>query len=185
MATGMKIYTKTGDEGETGLFAGPRVPKCHPRIAAYGEVDELNTVIGVARAEGPPAEIDELLGRIQNELFSVGAELATPDPAKHGTNLIGEPQVLALEQAIDRFEAGLAPLKQFILPGGSRAAAALHLARAVCRRAERKVVALAQSGTAVSPALIRYLNRLSDLLFVLARGANSAAGLADVPWEKP
>lgn len=182
----MKIYTKTGDGGETGLFAGPRVPKDHPRIAAYGEVDELNTVLGLVRAESPPAEIDELLGRIQNELFSVGAELATPNPAAHGTNLIGDSQIEALEQAIDRFEERLEPLRQFILPGGTKTAAALHLARAVCRRAERHVVALAREPqTPVSLTVLRYLNRLSDFLFVIARAANSASGRPDVPWKKP
>ena len=182
----MKIYTKTGDEGETGLFAGPRVPKDHPRIEAYGDVDELNSVLGVVRAAGPPAELDELLARIQNELFSVGAELATPDPVKQGTNLIAEAHVVALEQAIDRFEARLTPLKQFVLPGGTQPAALLHLARTVCRRAERRVMALVHaSNEPISQIIIRYLNRLSDLLFVLARGANSAAGWADVPWNKP
>jgi cob(I)alamin adenosyltransferase len=179
----MKIYTKTGDAGETGLFAGPRVSKDHPRIDAYGEVDELNTVLGIVRASAPPDEMDELLGRIQSELFSVGAELATPDPAAHGTDLIGPPQVEALERSIDWFEAQLTPLSQFILPGGTAAAATLHLARAVCRRAERKVVALTHAAP-ISPDVLRYLNRLSDLLFVLARFANAAAGRPDVPWQK-
>lgn len=182
----MKIYTKTGDTGETGLFAGPRVPKDDLRITAYGEVDELNTVLGLVRAESPPTEIDQLLARIQNELFCVGAELATPDPAAHGTQIIGEMHIAALEQAIDRYEATLEPLKQFILPGGTKAASALHLSRSVCRRAERHVVTLSRVSTVpISAALIRYLNRLSDLLFVLARAANAIAGVQDVPWEKP
>lgn len=181
----MKIYTKTGDNGETGLFAGPRVPKDDLRITAYGEVDELNTVLGVVRAELPPAEIDKLLAKLQNELFCVGAELATPDPRKHGTQIIGEAHVAALEQAIDKYEATLDPLKQFILPGGTKAAAALHLSRSVCRRAERHVVTLSrESQRPISPALIQYVNRLSDLLFVLARAANASAGVPDVPWEK-
>ena len=182
----MKIYTKTGDNGETGLFGGPRVPKDAPRIAAYGEVDELNTVLGLVRSEQPPAEIDRLLANIQNELFSVGAELATPDPAALGTRLIGPSHVAALEHAIDRFEAGLSPLRQFILPGGNKAAAGLHLARAVCRRAERLIVTLARDPAAgIAPEIIHYINRLSDLLFVLARAANHAAGIPDVPWQKP
>jgi cob(I)alamin adenosyltransferase len=182
----MKIYTKTGDTGETGLFAGPRVPKDDLRIAAYGEVDELNTFLGLVRAESPPAEIDQLLARIQNELFCVGAELATPDPAAHGTQIIGEAHIAALEKAIDRYEATLEPLKQFILPGGTKVAAALHLSRSVCRRAERHVVTLSRvTQSPISPNLIRFVNRLSDLLFVLARAANAAAGVQDVPWEKP
>src|SRR5687768_6714723 len=118
----MKIYTRTGDAGETGLFGGPRVAKDDPRIAAYGDIDELNAVLGVARAEPLGAEIDTVLGTIQNHLFDVGAELATPDPAKHGTAIIGPPQVLWQEQTIDHFESQLAPLRHFILPGGTRGA---------------------------------------------------------------
>src|SRR5690242_1194331 len=136
----MKIYTKTGDDGETGLFGGPRVRKNCPRIEAYGTVDELNAVVGLVRTEGPPADIDELLARIQNELFDLGAQLATPEPAKFGIAGATEAHVAALEGAIDRYEAELEPLRQFILPGGTAAAAALHLARTVCRRAERLVV---------------------------------------------
>jgi cob(I)alamin adenosyltransferase len=181
----MKIYTKTGDSGETGLFGGPRVPKDSPRIEAFGAVDELNALVGLARAESLPPEIDELLARIQSELFDLGAQLSTPDPAAHGTALIGAGQIAALETAIDRFEATLTPLKQFILPGGTRGAAALHVARTVCRRAERRVVALSHTtDSIVSADLIIYLNRLSDLLFVLARAANAAAGHGDVPWKK-
>ncbi|HEV2972314.1 MAG TPA: cob(I)yrinic acid a,c-diamide adenosyltransferase [Pirellulales bacterium] len=181
----MKIYTKTGDNGETGLFGGPRVRKDSPRIEAYGTVDELNALIGLARSESLPGKIDELLARIQSELFDVGAELATPDPKRHGTSLVGPAHVAALESAIDRIEALLKPLKQFILPGGTRAAAALHVARTVCRRAERGVVTLSRApDETISPDLIVYLNRLSDLLFVLARAANAAAGQVDVPWEK-
>lgn len=182
----MKIYTKTGDDGETGLFGGPRVAKDAPRIEAYGTVDELNSVLGLARTERLPSEIDALLGAIQNELFALGAELATPNPAAHGTSLIGPPQIAALEAAIDLFEADLAPLVQFVLPGGCRAAAVLHLARTVCRRAERRLVGFVRVSTEpVSGHLIVYLNRLSDLLFVLARAANHSAGIADVPWQKP
>ncbi len=182
----MKIYTKTGDAGQTGLFAGPRVWKDDPRIEAYGAVDELNSVLGLVRAEQPPAGIDELLVAIQNDLFCVGAELATPDPAASGVAFAADPRITALEQAIDSFESRLEPLKQFILPGGTKAAAALHLARTVARRAERRVLTLARgSEEPISPLLVIYLNRLSDLLFVLARGANAAAGVGDQPWAKP
>jgi cob(I)alamin adenosyltransferase len=182
----MKIYTKTGDEGLTGLFGGPRVRKDDVRIEAYGTVDELNAAIGLARCQPLPPAIDECLLRVQSELFSVGAELATPDPARHGTALVAEPHVAALERAIDALEATLPPLAKFILPGGSPTAAALHLARAICRRAERRVVALAsQPGTSVSSAIIRYLNRLGDYLFVAARAAGQHAGTAEIPWEKP
>lgn len=182
----MKIYTKTGDDGETGLFAGPRVRKYDPRIEAYGEVDELNAVLGMVRAETLPAEIDSLLATIQHELFAVGAELATPEPAAHGTDLIGANHIGALESAIDQFEEGLAPLAQFILPAGTKAAAAMHFARAVCRRAERRVVSLGDvPNVKVSMQVVQYLNRLGDLLFVLARSVNAGAGQGDVAWEKP
>jgi cob(I)alamin adenosyltransferase len=182
----MKIYTKTGDEGETGLFAGPRVRKDDVRIEAYGTVDELNATLGLARCEQLPATINDLLSRVQNELFAVGAELATPDPEKHGTALVGESHIAALEQAIDGFDAVLPPLKRFILPGGSRGAALLHVARSQCRRAERRVVSLAHSpGASVSPRIIRYLNRLGDYLFVAARWANYEAKAAEIEWEKP
>jgi cob(I)alamin adenosyltransferase len=182
----MKIYTRTGDAGETGLFAGPRVRKNDVRIQAYGDVDELNSVLGMARAVTPPVEIDEVLVRIQNELFSIGAELATPEPDAHGTQVISTEHVSALETLIDRFEGDLEPLKQFILPAGTAAAASLHFARAVCRRAERSVVTLAdQDGKSVSESLLHYLNRLSDLLFVLSRSANSIAGSPDEVWQKP
>ena len=172
----MKIYTKTGDAGETGLFAGARVRKDDVRIEAYGTVDELNAAIGLARSEGLPPEIEQTLERVQSELFSVGAELATPDPVKHGMALIGDAQIHKLEAAIDHLEAGLPPLKQFILPAGSRGGAFLHLARGICRRAERRVVTLANtSETAISPTLVTYLNRLGDYLFVAARFANQEA----------
>ena len=179
----MKIYTKTGDKGETGLFGGPRVRKDHLRIEAYGSVDELNAVLGVARSETLPAEIDALLAQIQNSLFDLGAELATPDPTKMGVASVGASHVEVLERAIDRYEAGLPPLKTFILPGGTRAAAQLHVARTVCRRAERRLISLAAAET-ISGQLTIYLNRLSDLLFVLAREANRAGGKSDVPWRK-
>lgn len=182
----MKIYTKTGDDGETGLFAGPRVRKDDVRIEAYGAVDELNAWIGLVRAEGPPATIDAVLETIQHDLFAVGAELATPEPDEHGMRMLGEANIAALEQAIDRQDALLAPLTQFILPGGTKVASQLHVARCVCRRAERRLITLASAEPEHSfSTVIVYLNRLSDLLFVLARGANTLAGRDDVPWHKP
>jgi cob(I)alamin adenosyltransferase len=182
----MKIYTKTGDRGDTCLFGGPRVSKDAPRIEAYGTVDELNSVLGMVRAEGVAAEFDALLAQMQNELFALGAQLATPDPAAHQTAMIGAAQIQGLEQAIDRFERDLEPLQQFILPGGTPAAAALHFARTICRRAERRLVTLAhQSTEPIAGELVIYLNRLSDLLFVMARAVNRQAGCADVPWQKP
>ena len=182
----MKIYTKTGDAGETSLFGGPRVRKDDVRIEAYGTVDELNAALGLARCEPLPATIDQCLLRVQSELFSVGAELATPEPQKHGTALVGEAHIAALERAIDVLDAHLPPLRQFILPGGSRGAAALHLARGICRRAERRVVTLAhEPGANVSERIIRYLNRLGDYLFVAARAVGRDAGGEEVVWHKP
>jgi len=182
----MKIYTKTGDEGETGLYDGPRVTKSHARIEAYGEIDELNSVIGIVRAEELTDEMDQLLGRIQNDLFAVGAELATPDPQSRGTDFIQDEDVLTLEAVIDAHEASLKPLKQFILPGGTKPSAMLHCARSVCRRAERRIVALQHAeDQQVSKHVLKYVNRLSDLLFVLARAVNAIAGQHDVTWEKP
>jgi len=182
----MKIYTKTGDAGETGLFAGARVRKDDVRIEAYGTVDELNAALGLARSESLPLEIEQTLERVQSELFSVGAELATPQPEKHGLALIGDEHTAMLERAIDSLEAGLPPLRNFILPSGSRGGAVLHLARGICRRAERRVVSLANTpGTEISPRIIRYLNRLGDYLFVAARFANVEARAPEVPWQKP
>jgi len=182
----MKIYTKIGDTGETGLFAGGRVRKDDARIEAYGTVDELNAVLGLARSEALPLEVEQTLMRVQSELFSVGAELATPEPEKHGTALVGDHHITLLEQAIDRMEGGLAPLKQFILPAGSRGACLLHVARGVCRRAERRVVTLANPpDLEISPRIIRYLNRLGDYLFVAARLANAEAKQAETKWERP
>ncbi len=182
----MKIYTKTGDDGETGLFGGPRVSKDAPRIEAYGTVDELNSALGLVRAGELDPEIDALLGQIQNDLFALGAQLATPDPGAHHTALVDSNQIASLESAIDRYEAQLEPLHQFVLPGGTLAAAGLHVARTVCRRAERRLVALVhQSTEPIAREPLVYLNRLSDLLFVLARAVNRAAGCPDVPWRKP
>lgn len=182
----MKIYTKTGDGGDTGLFAGPRVPKDHARIESYGDVDELNAILGVVRSAGLPIDLEAVVDRIQHELFAVGAELATPDPAAHGMQYLGESHIAALERDIDAMESELPPLQQFILPGGTPAAAAMHQARTVCRRAERRVVTLVrQEGEPVSSNILRYLNRLGDLLFVMARVANRRAAIADLPWRKP
>ena len=181
----MRIYTRTGDAGETGLFAGGRVPKDHPRVAAYGEVDELNAALGMAMTLAPAADDRDLLETIQRDLFTIGSELATPDPARLAQALsgprVGEAHVAVLERAIDACEAALEPLRNFILPGGTSKAAAFHLARTVCRRAERAVVRLAHE-TTVSADILKYLNRLSDLLFVLARAANARAGVRDVTW---
>lgn len=181
----MKIYTRTGDDGQTGLFAGPRVMKSDPRIEAYGTVDELNALLGATRAETISTDLDAVLARIQHELFVLGAELATPQPEQLRMPLISPTHVAWLEETIDRFEARLQPLRQFILPGGTRAAAALHVARTACRRAERLVVSLQVGGVRVSESILKYLNRLSDLLFVLARSANASAGQPDVPWVQP
>ena len=183
-----KIYTRTGDSGETGLFGGPRVPKDNVRVAAYGTVDELNAVLGVARGAialiDPLAnEIDRFVARVQHQLFNLGAELATPQPARHGTNLVQDADVVWLEQTIDAWEAELEPLSTFILPGGCPAAAHLHWARTVSRRAERLVVRLAATEP-IRGEVLRYVNRLSDALFVAARTANRLAGVPDVAWER-
>lgn len=176
----MKIYTKTGDAGETGLFGGGRVPKDDPRVQAYGDVDETNAAIGLAVSLEVKSFEADALEAIQRDLFTIGAELATPDASKQRTTITPD-RVGSLEQLIDNYEAHLPPLKNFILPGGTPKAAALHLARTICRRAERSVVALARD-TQINPLIIHYLNRLSDLLFMLARGANKQAGRSDITW---
>jgi len=178
----MKIYTRTGDDGTTGLLGGRRVSKADARVAAYGDVDEANAAVGFARAAGLPAPVDALLARAQSTLFQVGAALATPPDRQSGTAPVSAADVAVLEAGIDALEADLPPLRSFILPGGAEGAARLHLARTVCRRAERAVVGLS-SREPVDPLLVRYLNRLSDLLFVQARSTNRAAGVADVPWK--
>jgi cob(I)alamin adenosyltransferase len=179
----MKIYTKTGDSGETGLFGGARVSKASARVDAYGAIDELNSLLGLVRTEPFDERLDALLSRLQSQLFNLGAELATAPDSKAalGIPLISEAEVQALEAAIDEAEGELPALKTFVLPGGSRAAAHLHVARTVCRRAERKLVLLAQTER-VRPEAVRFVNRLSDALFVFARLANQRLGVADVPW---
>ncbi len=180
----MKIYTKTGDAGETGLFGGVRLSKASLRVAAYGDVDELNSAIGWARVAVSDTDLDALLNQIQNDLFEVGAELGSTADRKEkgGLPLIEEAQVKTLERAIDRYEEGPPALQSFVLPGGSESAARFHLARCICRRAERGIVALGAQET-LRGELFHYLNRLSDLLFVLARDANHTAGVEDIPWK--
>jgi cob(I)alamin adenosyltransferase len=181
----MKIYTRTGDGGETGLFGGGRVSKDHPRTAAYGEVDELNSAIGVVRATAPAELFDDLLEGIQRDLFAIGGRLATPAPEKVAEAIakavLPPERAESFERAMDDAEQELPPLRAFVLPGGTPKAAGLHLARTVCRRAERSVVRLARAEE-VPPEILVYLNRLSDLLFTLARVANHRAGSGDVTW---
>jgi cob(I)alamin adenosyltransferase len=181
----MPIYTRTGDTGTTGLFGGGRVPKDHPRVAAYGDVDELNATIGLARATPPSDLADPLLEAIQRDLFALGGHLATPDPAKVAKALeratLSPERIREFEMVMDAADQELGPLRAFVLPGGAPKAAALHLARTVCRRAERSIVRLAQGG-GVPELFLVYVNRLSDLLFTLARLANHRAGVGDVTW---
>jgi cob(I)alamin adenosyltransferase len=183
----IRIYTKTGDDGTTGLFGGARVEKDAPRIEAIGAVDELNAVLGLALVDIADEDIAAVLTRIQNDLFYLGADLATPieDGVTHGklsiSRLTAESAQL-LELSIDHFETELNPLKQFILPGGCRLASNLHFSRTVCRRAERECVALAASET-INSFIVIYLNRLSDLLFVMARVANKQVRMSDIPWQ--
>jgi len=180
----MTIYTRTGDLGVTGLIDGSRVSKDDVRVAAYGEVDELNAALGVVRAQAHGKPLNALLHRVQRDLFALGAQLADPK-ARVGTRKakasLRPARVRSLERAIDQREKQLAPLTSFILPGGSPAGAYLHLARTVCRRAERSVIALSHQ-QAIDPVLVVYLNRLSDLLFVLARHANHADGIPEDRW---
>ena len=179
----MKIYTKTGDAGETSLYGQMRVSKADARVEAYGEVDELNACLGAARAAGVDADIAATLGLMQKQLFALGARLADPSSkiAERVTKaVVAQADVEVLEQTIDRLEAELPPLRKFILPGGSVAGAQLHVARTVCRRAERRVVSLGRD--AVEPILVVYLNRVSDLLFVMARAVNRRAGVSETEW---
>jgi cob(I)alamin adenosyltransferase len=181
----MKIYTKTGDEGETSLFGGRRVSKSDARVDAYGHVDELNAALGVAAAATPDAFERDLLVSVQQDLFAIGGRLASPEPDRVAKALekavVPHERIEVLEQAIDRMQGELTPLRQFILPGGTPKAASLHVARTVCRRAERSVVALARVAS-VPREILMYLNRLSDLLFVMARLANHRAGVVDQTW---
>ena len=176
----MKIYTRTGDLGQTSLFGGTRVAKNDARIEAYGTVDELSSSLGVARASGIPADVDTALEQVQRDLFDVGAHLASPGTSRFPG--VDAERIAQLESAIDAMERELAPLTNFILPGGSPGAAQLHVARTVCRRAERCVVSLGDESPATM-STIAYLNRLSDYLFVAARFANRRAGVTDVHWK--
>jgi len=179
----MKIYTKTGDRGDTRLFDGTRTRKDDSRVETYGDIDELNSFIGAALAWVADKELAALLRDIQRDLFSVGAQLANPRSAEESSGRFHlEPRrIEILEEAIDRFETELPPLRQFILAGGGPAGALLHVARTVCRRGERRVVALARN-VAIDEVVIRYLNRLSDFLFVLARLINHRQGQQEIPW---
>jgi cob(I)alamin adenosyltransferase len=180
----MKIYTRTGDAGGTALFGGTRVSKADPRVAAYGDVDELNACLGAVRAQSELAgDIAELLEQLQKDLFAIGARLADPAEkiAERVTKVaVTDVDVQRLEDWIDRFEAELPPLRRFILPGGNRAGALLHVSRTVCRRAERAIVAL--GGERVEAHVLAYVNRLSDLLFVMARAVNHRAGQSETEW---
>lgn len=180
----MKIYTRTGDEGQTGLFGGARVDKDDPRVEAYGTVDELNSCVGAALALSPSAQTGASLQQIQNDLFTVGAELACVPGKEDKLHMavVGANDIERLEGWIDRSEEPLEPLKNFVLPGGCPVAAELHRARTVCRRAERRTLSAARA-SAVRAEIVIYLNRLSDLLFVLARYENHVAGIADIPWN--
>ena len=185
MVTLNRIYTRAGDAGATRLANGRKVSKADPRVEAYGAVDEANACLGLARLHTAGTPLDEILGRLQNELFDLGADLATP--AKRGERegevlRMSQAQVARLEGEIDALNGVLPKLESFVLPGGTPAAAALHLARTVCRRAEREAVRLAEAGEAVSPTALKYLNRLSDFLFVAARVANDR-GAAEVFWK--
>ncbi|MGD8305644.1 MAG: cob(I)yrinic acid a,c-diamide adenosyltransferase [Ignavibacteria bacterium] len=181
----MKIYTKTGDRGETGLFGGERVAKNSSRIEAYGTIDELNAFIGLTVIEVSDSNIKKLLNKIQNQLFTVGADLATPETKNEKLEIERTSQDfhLHIEKEIDKYEEKLEPLKNFILPGGSKAAALLHICRTISRRAERRVVAL-KNEEKIGENIIIFLNRLSDLFFVLARYENAVSGTPDVKWEK-
>ena len=177
----MKIYTKTGDGGDTSLFDNTRVSKADARVDAYGEIDELNAALGAARAAGTDPDLTAVLEQIQKELFAIGARLADPAhriSARVTKADVVDSQIARLEGTIDRLEGELPPLRRFVLPGGSSAGSLLHLARTICRRAERRVVALA----VVDPVIVVYLNRLSDLLFVMARAANHRAGVPETEW---
>lgn len=177
-----RIYTRSGDRGETGLIGGRRVPKDHVRVEAYGALDELNAALGMARAFLGDADITAALEHVQRDLFALGAEVASP-VATADVPRGSAAQVTALEEAIDRWAGTLPPLTAFILPGGTPGGSLLHLARTICRRAERRLTTLSRT-EAVNPEILRYLNRLSDLLFVLARSANQRAGAGETAWHR-
>ncbi len=179
----MKIYTKTGDKGETSLFGGQRVWKDDLRIESYGTVDELNSLIGLALTETVYEEIQEVLKRIQNKLFTVGADLATPEDKKIHIKRVDQSFIDESEKDIDYFSSKVPELREFVLPGGTKAAALLHVCRTVCRRAERNIIALNKS-VAINDNILVYLNRLSDLFFVLARFDNYVNGTPDIKWNK-
>jgi cob(I)alamin adenosyltransferase len=178
----MKIYTKTGDSGDTSLFGGQRVPKDAQRIEAYGTVDELNSILGIVRADNRESQVDEILERVQHSLFNLGADLATPRSLDKSITRIAPRDTVVLEKSIDQIEPKLKPLRSFILPGGSPVAARLHFARTVCRRAERVIVRLSRNED-IGDEITVYLNRLSDLLFVLARYANRVADIPETKWK--
>jgi cob(I)alamin adenosyltransferase len=178
-----RIYTRAGDRGETGLIGGQRVPKDDPRVEAYGAVDELNAQLGAARTIVRDRDLEEVFDRLQNRLFDLGAELATPKGSQKTPSTITADEVKVLEGVIDLYQETLPPLREFILPAGNELATALHVARTVCRRAERRVVALHRRDP-LNAEILRYLNRLSDLLFVLARVANARAMITDATWKK-
>jgi cob(I)alamin adenosyltransferase len=184
----MKLYTRTGDDGTTGLFGGDRVEKDDPRVGAYGTIDELNATVGVAVAacdttSDRARRYVEILTTVQSRLFDIGADLATPPGSKHADKVarFADAHVAVIEGWIDEVDEGNPPMTHFVLPGGTEVAARLHLARAVCRRAERRVVTLGHAAE-VTPGILVYLNRLSDLLFAMARAANADANVPDVPW---
>ena len=178
----LKIYTKTGDKGETGLFGGQRVSKSSIRVDAYGEVDELNAFLGLARCYCQDKEISEILGEIQEDLFAIGADLATPPTSKTRAIRISLEAASRLEGIIDKLDATLSPLKRFILPGGGKATAHIHAARGICRRAERRIVELSKTEE-VNPAVLVYMNRLSDLLFIVARHLNKIENISEKEWK--
>lgn len=179
----MKIYTRTGDKGDTSLFGGQRVPKDAQRIEAYGTVDELNSVLGIVRADSRDPQIDEVLEHVQNSLFDLGADLATPRSLNKDVKRISTRDTAVIERYIDLLEPKLKPLRSFVLPGGSPVAARLHFSRTVCRRAERVIVRLSRNED-IGDEIMVYLNRLSDLLFVLARYANRVADVPERKWKR-
>ncbi|MGY8767929.1 MAG: cob(I)yrinic acid a,c-diamide adenosyltransferase [Pirellulales bacterium] len=182
----MKIYTKTGDTGQTGLYRGQRISKDSLRISAIGDTDETNAFLGLVLIEELPEQISAMLSRIQGELFCLGAQLASEDPSKSGTDFLASAHIGQMESEIDSLEENLPPMTAFILPGGSKAGGLLHVTRAVCRRLERTIVALLQSDSEPSLQIaLQYVNRLSDLLFVMSRSVNLAHGVQEIKWNAP